>query len=97
MNSIAKAKEQFSGSKPSMIYVDLNSIDRQMTDVDFERLHSMVKQVLANNSTISAVIITNELFLSDPQGITFRHKAKVTKNEAAKHVVPFKIVGESLV
>jgi hypothetical protein len=94
MESIAKAKEQVGGTKPGLIYVDLNSIDRRMMDADFRRLDSMIKSVLSNNSKISAVVITSEMFWHDAQGLVFTHRARVTKNDVARYPIPFKIVGE---
>lgn len=94
MESITKAKEQLSGTRPGLIYVDLNSIDHRMIDADFKRLDSMIKNVLSNNSTISAVVITSEMFWHDAQGLVFTHRAKVTKNGVARYPMPFKIVGE---
>ncbi len=94
IESITKAKKQLSGNKPGMIYVDLNSIDRQMMDEDFRRLDTMVKRVLSKNSTISAVVITSQMFSRDTQGLVFKHKAKVIRNDVARYPVTFKIVGE---
>jgi hypothetical protein len=94
VESIGKAKEQLSGTKPGLIYVDLNSTDRQMMDTDLKRLDRMIKNVLSNNSKISAVVITSEIFWHDAKGPVFTHRAKVAKNDAAKYPAPFKIVGE---
>jgi hypothetical protein len=54
----------------------------------------MVKDVLHNNSTISAVVMTSEMFWRDGQGLVFRHRTEVVKNDIARNPMPFKIVGE---
>lgn len=71
-------------------------IDRKMVDKDFERLDSLIKELLKDNSTISGVIITTEYFVKDVQGYIYSHKAKVIRNEQAKYLLPsdFEIVGE---
>ena len=96
IETIKDAKQQLSGKRPGLIYVNLNMIDRKMIDRDFERLDSLIKQLLKNNSTISGVIVTTEYFVKDAQGYIYSHKARVIRNEYAKYSVPskFEIVGE---
>lgn len=97
IESIKYAKQQLSGNRPGLIYVNLNTIDRKMIDKDFERLDSLIKNLLKNNSTISGVIITTEFFVKDDQGYVYSHKARVIRNEQAKYPLPlgFEIVGEN--
>jgi len=94
IESIKKARKQLSGDRPGLIYVDLNTMDSQMMELDFRRLDTMIKDQLRNNSTISGVVITSEVFRRDRQGLVYTHKAKVIRNHEAKHPVPLKIVGE---
>ena len=94
MQSIARAKEQLSGTKPGLIQVVLNSTDFRMMDAGFKRVDSLIKNVLSDNSTISGVVVTSEMFWHDVQGFVFTSKAKVTKNDVARYPMPFKIVGE---
>jgi len=96
IESIKDAKQQLSGNRSGLIYVNLNMIDRKMVDKDFERLDSLIKELLKNNSTISGVIITTEYFVKDVQGYIYSHRARVIRNEEAKYPLPsdFKIVGE---
>jgi hypothetical protein len=65
MQSIAKAKEQLSGTKSGLIQVVLNSTDFRMMDAGFKRVDSMIKNVLSDNSTISGVVVTSEMFRHD--------------------------------
>ena len=96
IESIKDAKQQLSGNRPGLIYVNLNMIDRKMIDKDFERLDSLIKELLKNNSTISGIIITTEYFVKDAQGYIYSHRARVIRNEQAKYPLPlnFEIVGE---
>lgn len=96
IESIKDAKQQLSGNRPGLIYVNLNMIDRKMIDKDFERLDSLIKDLLKNNSTISGVIITSEFFVKDAQGYIYSHRARVIRNEQAKSPLPlgFEILGE---
>ncbi|HDN83614.1 MAG TPA: hypothetical protein ENG50_04540 [Candidatus Altiarchaeales archaeon] len=96
IESIKDAKQQLSGKRPGLIYVNLNMIDRKMIDRDFKRLDSLIKRLLKNNSTISGVIVTTEYFVKDAQGYIYSHKARVIRNEWAKYSLPseFEIVGE---
>ena len=95
--SIKEAKQQLSGDRPGLIYVNLNMIDRKMVEKDFDRLYCLIKNLLKNNSTITAVIITTEIFYKKNQQIFLKHPAKVIRNEQAKYPLPldFKIMGES--
>jgi hypothetical protein len=97
VESIKDATKQLSGERPGLIYVNLNTIDRKMIDKDFERLDSLIKDLLKNNSTISGVIITTEFFEKDVPKYTYSHRARAIRNEQAKHPLPsdFEIVGES--
>lgn len=99
IKSIKDAKQQLSGNRPGLIYVNLNMIDRKMIDKDFERLDSLIKDLLKNNSNISGVVITTEFFVKNTQGCVYSHRARVIRNEQrneqAKHSLPsdFEIVG----
>ena len=57
INSIKDAKGQFSGNKPGLIYVNLNTVDRFMLEGDFNRLDSLIRKILINNSRISGSIL----------------------------------------
>jgi hypothetical protein len=96
IESIKGAKQQLSGKRPGLIYVNLNMIDRKMLDKDFERLNYLIKELLKNNTTISGVVITTEYFVKDVQGYIYSHKARVIRNEQAKYPLPsdFEIIGE---
>lgn len=97
VESIKDATKQLSGERPGLIYINLNMIVRKMIDKDFDRLDRLTKDLLKNNSTVSGVIITTEFFGKDAQGYTYSHRARVIRNEQAKHSLPsdFEIVGES--
>lgn len=97
IESIKDAKQQLSGNRSGLIYVNLNTIDRKMIDKDFERLDVLIKDLLKNNSTISGVIVSTEFFVKDVQGYVYLHKARVIGNEQARYPLPlrFEIVGES--
>jgi hypothetical protein len=96
IESVKDATRQLSGERHGLIYVNLNMIDQKMIDKDFERLDRLIKELLKNNSTISGVIITTEYFVKDVRGYVYSHRARVIRNEQAKHPLPpdFKIVGE---
>jgi len=98
IESIRNAKQQLSGDRPGLIYVNLNMIDRKMVDKDFERLDHLIKEQLKNNSTISGVAVTTEYFVKYSKGYIYSHKARVIRNEQAKHSLPpdFEIIGEKL-
>lgn len=98
IESIRNAKQQLSGDRPGLIYVNLNMIDRKMVDKDFERLDHLIKEQLKNNSTISGVAVTTEYFVKDSKGYIYSHKARVIRNEQAKYSLPsdFEIIGEKL-
>lgn len=98
INSIKDAKGQFSGNKPGLIYVNLNTVDRFMLEGDFKRLDSLIRKILINNSKISGIVITSEYFIKDNNGYVYSHKSKVVRNENAKYPIPldFQIVGENV-
>lgn len=98
IESIRNAKQQLSGDRPGLIYVNLNMIDRKMVDKDFERLDHLIKEQLKNNSTISGVAVTTEYFVKDSKGYIYSHKARVIRNEQAKYSLPpdFEIIGEKM-
>ena len=98
INSIKDAKGQFSGNKPGLIYVNLNTVDRFMLEGDFKRLDSLIRKILINNSRISGIVITSEYFIKDNNGYVYSHKSKVVRNENAKYPIPldFQIVGENV-
>jgi hypothetical protein len=98
IESIKDAKKKLSGNLPGLIYVNLNMTDPSMLKNDFERLDTLIKKSLENNSTITAVIITSDFFLSDSKRSSYSHKTMVIKNENTKYVLPsdFEIIGESL-
>lgn len=98
INSIKDAKGQFSGNKPGLIYVNLNTVDRSMLEGDFKRLDILIRKILINNSKISGVVITSEYFTKNNNGYVYSHRSKVVRNENAKNPIPldFQIVGENV-
>jgi hypothetical protein len=98
MESVKEAKKKLSGNLPGLIYVNLNMADFDMLRSNSERLDALVRELLENNSAITAVTITSDFFLKDSKRSSYSHKTMVIKNENTKYILPsdFEIIGESL-
>lgn len=94
IESFRKATKQLSGTRPGLIYVDLNTVDHQMMELDFKRLDAMTRDLLRANSTISGVVITSEVLRRDDTGLVYGQNAKVIRNQKGRFPVPFKVAGE---
>jgi hypothetical protein len=97
IESIKQATQQLTGTKPGLIYVNLNQLDSNLVEADFIRLDNLVKDRLRQNSTITAIILTSEIFQKDKSGIKYLHKAKVIRNINSKFSLPtnFTIFGDN--
>jgi hypothetical protein len=94
IESAKDGTKQLTGDRPGLVYVNLNMIDRRLTDHDFNRLNDPLANLLKNNSTVSAVVITSDFYGNDGKGTIYSHKSRVLKNENARFPVGFKIIGE---
>jgi hypothetical protein len=97
IESIKDATLQLTGTKPGLIYVNLNQLDNKFVQTDFDRLERLVRDRLRQNSTITAVILTSEGFQKEETGIKYFHKARVIKNDNSKFTLPtnFTIIGDN--
>ena len=87
-NSIKNAKGQLSGDKIGIICVNITHVSEKLIDKDRELLGRMLRDVLRNNSRISAVAVTSEFYTRDKNGIRYRHHASVIRNENANRPLP---------
>lgn len=88
INSIKNAKGQLSGDKIGIICVNITHVSEKLIDKDRELLGRMIRDVLRNNSKISAVAVTSEFYTRDKNGIRYRHHASVIRNENANRPLP---------
>ena len=88
ISSIKNAKGQLSGKKIGIICVNITHISEKFMDKDRELLGLMLRNVLQNNSKISAVAITSEFYTRDKNGIRYQHQASIIRNENANHPLP---------
>ncbi|MEM3094353.1 MAG: hypothetical protein QXX64_01815, partial [Nitrososphaera sp.] len=79
-------KDQFSGKRPSIVYVDQNIFMAADLEKELQVIIPMVMAKLAKTTSISAVIITNEVLSQDRQNIIYIKR--IFKNENAKHRLP---------
>lgn len=84
INSIKDAKHQLTGTRCGIICVNLTHIAEKTTEDDLIRLGEMITDVLKNNSTISAIVVTAESHIKDANGLRFTHQASVVRNKNAK-------------
>ena len=98
IESVKDAKKRLSGNLPGLVFVNMNMADFSMLKSNFERLDTLIKELLESDSTITAVTITSDFFLSDAKRSSYSHKTMVVKNENTKYILPsdFEIIGESL-
>lgn len=92
IKSIKDAKNQFSGTRCSIVCVNLTNISHKLEEPQFIRLGEMIHNFLDKTTTISAVAVTSEFFNKDSQGIRFQHKASVIRNEHSKFPLPMNFV-----
>jgi hypothetical protein len=88
IESIKQATQQLTGTKPGLIYVNLNQLDAKLVPADFDRLEKLARDRLRQNSTITAIILTSEVFQKEEAGIKYFHKARVIKNSNSKFSLP---------
>ncbi|AIF85300.1 hypothetical protein NTE_03271 [Candidatus Nitrososphaera evergladensis SR1] len=86
IDSIADASGQFSGTRPAIIYIDLNIFMASDLEKDLQVIIPMIMAILAKTTSIAAVVITNEVLTEDRQKITFIKRILI--NENAKHRLP---------
>ena len=88
IGAIKSATGQLSGTRPGLIYVDLNQNDKSMVEDDFKKLDLLIKDRLRQNSTITAVVLTSEAYRKDQDGLRYKHESKTIINPAAKFKLP---------
>jgi hypothetical protein len=98
IESVKDAKKRLSGNLPGLIYVNLNMDDFSMLKSNSQRLDTSIRELFEDNSTITAVVVTSDFFLSDSKRSSYSHKAMVIKNENTKYILPsnFEIIGQKL-
>lgn len=97
IKSIDHAKIQLSGERCGVICVNLTHISEKLIEADFITLRKQIDNVLKNNSTISAVILSSEYHFKENNSNRFLHKAIAILNPSAKHKIPenFEIVKQN--
>lgn len=75
----------------------LNALDRTATESDLYRLDSLVRKQLENNTTITAVVITTEIFSRESGILNYSHRVRVVRNLNPKNPLPnsFSIIVET--
>ena len=86
--SIKSAKEQLSGNQCGIICVNMSHISDKLIEPDYARLGNMIGEILRNNSSISAVVVSSEFCLRDAGGNRYLHKASTIRNKSAKLPLP---------
>lgn len=89
INSIKKGKNQLSGNLPGMIFVDMEYKPESIVN-DYQRLEPMIQNMLANNSRISAVVVTVEVHLNENNQIHYYYDGKIFVNSTPKNPLPKK-------
>lgn len=84
VESVRKARKQLTGKRPGLICVDLNKMASTWSYKDFELLPKMIQEFIKNNSSISAVLITNELYPEDSKSISFEQERHLFRNKNAR-------------
>lgn len=85
IKSIEKGKNQLSGDKPGLIFVDHNIFDRDTAETDLSRLRPLINKILRQNSKVSGVVITQEIKAQLDKGFLYEHKAFLFSNENSKY------------
>lgn len=96
IKAINSATGQLSGERPGLIYIHLNHTEKIMDEKDLEELEWSISDRLRQNSTITAVALMAENFISNQGIITHARIHKIIHNEHPKHKLPadFKVMGE---
>jgi len=96
IGSVNDAIKQFSGGKPALAYVNMNTIQNTLSEGDFKRLESMITEVLINNSKLNAVVLTAEVFPTQKEN-SYEHRSRVIRNTTPKNSLSqdFLIIGET--
>jgi len=97
LESIKHANEQLSGERPSLVYVDVNIVERNMMNKELAAIGDLTRHLLINISRISAVVLTAEFYVQEPSGYHCLHRARVIENQKPKYSLPqnFEIVGRA--
>lgn len=95
--SVKDAISQFSGERPALVYVNLNTIHNSLEESDYRRLDSMICETLRNNSTVNAVIVVAEFLNHMKGGLDYDNRTRIVRNATPKRRLPqgFLIVGDS--
>ncbi len=88
IKSLNNAKNQFSGTQCNIVCVNVTNISNKFEEKEYIRLGEMIRGFFKNNTTVSSVAITSEIFNKDKHGIRFQHQASVIRNENAKFPLP---------
>jgi len=92
--SIDSAKGQFTGTRPSIICIELHMSSDSLRENDYNQLRALVERRLQSNSRISVVIISFEDILRTSTRIGHGRRIQLFVNKTAEFPIPndFKIV-----
>lgn len=85
VNSLHKAKRQFSGEHPGCIVLEMTPTERAIRTSDLARLPVRFDQYLKGNTSIGAVLVTYDLW---NQEHVRRRQSLAVRNASAVHRVP---------
>ncbi len=90
LNTINKAKKQFSKDRPSMIFINLNNLDKRMDDPFRKNLKSEIKHFFYSNSSITAIVLINDEII--PTQGKYGLNIEYLLNENARIKLPLKFI-----
>ena len=85
VNSLHRAKRQFSAKNPTCIVLEMTPTKRAMRTSDLARLPLRFGEYLAGNTSIGAVLVTYDLW---DQEYVRRRQSLAVRNHSASHTVP---------
>lgn len=83
-----KAREQFSGTRPALIHVDVTSVLPRLEYAEAERRHKVVNDFLRNNSTVSAIVLEYNDITISPENARAGRRYEIWWNRGARFPMP---------
>ncbi|AIC16834.1 hypothetical protein [Nitrososphaera viennensis] len=96
VNSVKKKRGQFSGTRPAILYVHMNGLEKRASSDDLLNLDESLREELARNTSITATVLAAEYYERKGNILDYQHRVRVTKNITPKNPLPtgFSIVGD---